>query len=162
LLLMTGGRREVHDELLPIMLAIGSKAIYCGETGQGSTAKLIGNSIISFMLEGLCEAAVLAQKAALPLSTVLEVIAASGFASPYFEFKGRAIERRDFDTHFSLDLLHKDQRLMLEEAETHRVPMPGLAAIHEVMTEARAHGLGGEDIAALVKVLEARAGLGVG
>jgi 3-hydroxyisobutyrate dehydrogenase len=159
LLLMTGGRREIHDELMPIMMAIGSKAIYCGETGQGSRAKLVGNTVISFMLEGLCEGAVLARKSGLPLATLLEVIQSSGFASPYFEFKGRAIERRDFETHFSLDLLHKDQSLMLDEASRQKVSMPGLAAIREVLSAARAQGLGGEDIAALVKVLERGAGL---
>ena len=45
------------------MMAIGTKAIYCGEIGQGSVVKLIGNTIISFMLEGLCEGLVVAQKA---------------------------------------------------------------------------------------------------
>jgi len=160
LLLMTGGPREVHDELMPILMAIGSKAVYCGETGQASVMKLIGNTIISFMLEGFCESAVLARKAGLPLETMLEVIAASGFASPYFEFKGRALARRDFETHFSLDLLHKDQTLMLEEASTHRVSMPGLAAIREVLQAARGQGLGEQDIGALVKVLEHAAGLG--
>jgi 3-hydroxyisobutyrate dehydrogenase-like beta-hydroxyacid dehydrogenase len=159
LVLMTGGRREVHDGLLPIMMAIGSKAIYCGESGQAATMKLIGNSIISFMLEGFCEGAVVAQKAGLSLSTMLEVIQASGFASPYFEFKGRAIERRDFDTHFSLELLHKDQGLMLEVAAALKSPMPGLATIREVLSAARAQGLGAQDISALVKVLEKSAGL---
>jgi 3-hydroxyisobutyrate dehydrogenase-like beta-hydroxyacid dehydrogenase len=159
LVLMTGGAREVHDELLPVLMAIGSKAIYCGETGKAQTVKLIGNTIISFMLEGFCESAVLAQKAGVSLDTLLEVIAASGFASPYFEFKGRAIARRDFDTHFSLDLLYKDQTLMLEEAAAHQVPMPALSAIREVLQSARAQGLGGEDIAALVKALERGAGV---
>lgn len=159
LLLMTGGRREIHDELLPVMMAIGSKAIYCGETGQAARTKLVGNTIISFMLEGLCESAVLAKKAGLPLATVLEVVQASGFASPYFDFKGRAIERRDFETHFSIDLLYKDQGLMLEEASRQQAPMPGLAAIREVLGAARAQGLGGEDIAAVVKALERGAGL---
>ena len=40
---MTGGPRAVHEELMPVMMAMGTKAIYCGEMGQGSTVKLIGN-----------------------------------------------------------------------------------------------------------------------
>ena len=38
-----------------------------------------------------------ARKAGVPLETLLEVVMASGFASPYFAFKGAAIARRDFD-----------------------------------------------------------------
>ena len=160
LVLMTGGRREVHDELMPIMMAIGSKAIYCGEIGQASVVKLIGNTIISFMLEGLCEGLVVGRKAGLKVDTMLEVIMASGYASPYFTFKGGAIARRDWDTHFSIDLLVKDQGLMLDEAAVRRVPMPGLAAIREVFQAARAQGFGALDIAAVVKVVEAAAGVG--
>ena len=159
LLLMTGGPREVHDELMPIMMAIGGKAIYCGETGAASTVKLIGNTLISFMLEGLCETLVLARKAGVAGETVLEVVQASGFQSPYYEFKGKAILARDFDTHFSIDLLHKDQTLMMNEASALGVSLPGLAAVRETLQSARGQGLGQEDIGALIKVLERAAGL---
>lgn len=154
LLLMTGGRRELHDELMPVLMAMGTKAIYCGETGSAAMVKLVGNTLISFMLEGLCEGLVVARKAGVPLETLLEVIMASGFASPYFAFKGAAIQKRDFEQHFSIDLLVKDQSLMLQEAHSQRAPMPGLAAIREVFQAARAQGHGQEDIAAVVKVLE--------
>jgi 3-hydroxyisobutyrate dehydrogenase-like beta-hydroxyacid dehydrogenase len=158
LLFMTGGRREVHDELMPVLMAMGTKAIYCGETGQGSTMKLIGNTIISFMLEGLCEGVVVGRTAGLSIDTMLEVIAASGFASPYYTFKGGQISKRDFEQHFSIDLLVKDQTLMLAEAAGRHVPMPGLAAIREVHQSARALGFGQEDIAAVVKAVEKAAG----
>lgn len=159
LLFMTGGRREVHDDLMPVLMAIGSKAIHCGEVGRASVVKLVGNTVISFMLEGLCEGIVAARKAGVPQETLVEVIMASGYASPYFTFKGDAIARRDFDCHFSVDLMVKDQGLMLDEASRLRAPMPGLAAIREVFQSARAQGWGGEDIAAVVKVLERSAGL---
>lgn len=158
LLFMTGGPRALHDELLPVMMAMGSRAIHCGELGQASVVKLVGNTLISFMLEGLCEGLVAARASGVSLETVLEVVMASGFASPYYTFKGQAIAQRDFDTHFSIDLLVKDQTLMLAEAAARRVPMPGLAAIREVFQGARGRGLGGEDIAAVIKVLEAHAG----
>ena len=159
LLFMTGGRQETHEELMPVMMAMGSKAILCGELGDASVVKLIGNTIISFMLEGFCEGLVVAEKNKIPLQTVLEVVMASGFASPYFAFNGAAIEKRDFEQHFSIDLLVKDQNLMLDEASAHRVPMPALAAIREVFQSARGQGLGQEDIAAVVKVLEKAAGV---
>ena len=159
LLFMTGGAAAVHEELLPVMMAMGSKAIYCGELGMGSTVKLIGNTIISFMLEGLCEGVVVGRKAGLSVDKIVEVVMASGFASPYYTFKGGQIAKRDFDQHFSIDLLVKDQTLMLAEAAALRAPMPGLAAIREVCQAARAQGHGQEDIAAVVKALEKAAGI---
>jgi 3-hydroxyisobutyrate dehydrogenase-like beta-hydroxyacid dehydrogenase len=158
LLFMTGGARETHDELLPVLMSFGSKAIYCGELGQASVVKLVGNTLISFMLEGLCEGVTVARRAGVPLETVIEVVMASGFASPYYTFKGEAIARRDWDEHFSVDLMHKDQGLMLDEAAQRGVPMPGLAAIREVFQSARARGWGKQDIVAIVKAIEAAAG----
>jgi 3-hydroxyisobutyrate dehydrogenase-like beta-hydroxyacid dehydrogenase len=154
LLFMTGGRRETHDELLPVLMAMGNRAIYCGESGRGSLMKLVGNTLISFMLEGLCEGLVAAREGGLSADTVLEVVMASGFASPYFAFKGRALAERDFDPHFALDLLVKDQTLMLDEAAGLGRPMPGLSAIREVFRAAQAQGYGREDIAGVIRVLE--------
>jgi 3-hydroxyisobutyrate dehydrogenase-like beta-hydroxyacid dehydrogenase len=159
LLFMTGGDAAVHEELLPVMMAMGTKAIHCGEMGQGSTVKLIGNSVISFMLEALCEGIVLGRKAGLSIETIVEVIQASGYASPYYAFKGAAIAKRDFQEHFAIDLLVKDQTLMLEQAAALKAPMPGLAAIREVFQAARAQGHGREDICAVVQALEKAAGL---
>jgi 3-hydroxyisobutyrate dehydrogenase len=158
LLFMTGGPASVHAELEPVLLAMGSRAIHCGDSGQGSLMKLVGNTLISFMLEGLCEGLAVANKGGLGTEKVLEVIAASGFASPYFDFKGAAIKARDFDTHFSIDLLVKDQTLMLAEAAEQRTPLPALAAIREVFQAARAQGLGQQDICAVIKTIERAAG----
>jgi 3-hydroxyisobutyrate dehydrogenase-like beta-hydroxyacid dehydrogenase len=159
LLFMCGGRKATFDELQPVLMAMGTKAIYCGEMGAGATVKLIGNTFITFMLEALSECAVLARKAGVPLETMLEVVMASGFSSPYYNFKGQALLKRDFEQHFSIDLLVKDQGLMLAESHAHRVSMPGLGAIREVFQAARGQGLGQEDIGAVVKVLERAAGL---
>lgn len=160
LLFMTGGRREVHDELSPILEVMGTKAIYCGETGQGAMMKLVNNSIISFILEGLCESFLVGRKAGLSHETMMEVVMASGYSSPYFAFKGGAIGRREFeDVHFTVDLLHKDQTLMLQEAASVRATMPGLVAIREITQAARGMGWGQEDIIAVLKVLERQAGL---
>ena len=138
---------------MPVMMAMGTKAIHCGEVGQASVVKLIGNSVISFMLEALCEGLAVAKRAEIAPQTVIDVIQASGYASPYYPFKAGAIAREDWDTHFSIDLMVKDQGLMLDEAAARKVPMPGLAAIREVYQAARARGWGQEDIAATYKVV---------
>ena len=158
LLFMTGGSAAVHEELMPVMMAMGSRAIHCGEIGDASVVKLIGNSVISFMLAGLCEGLAVAKRAEIAPQTIIDVIQASGYASPYYAFKGGAITRGDWDTHFSIDLMVKDQGLMLDEAAARLVPMPGLAAIREVFQSARAQGWGGEDIAAVYKAVDRAAG----
>jgi 3-hydroxyisobutyrate dehydrogenase len=159
LLVMAGGTREDFDAALPFLEVFATRSIYVGPLGSAAIVKLIGNTIISFMLEGLAEGAVLGEKAGISLGTILEVVQASGYSSPYWAFKGGAIMRRDFETHFSIDLLHKDQALMLAEGAAQKVPLPGLAAIHQMTGTVRALGFGGEDIAAQIKAVEAGAAI---
>ena len=156
LLFMTGGAPAVHEELLPVMMAMGTRAIHCGDIGQASVVKLAGNTIISFMLEGFCEGLAVARRAGVNPQALIDVVQASGYASPYYAFKGAAILKEDWDQHFSIDLMAKDQALMLEEANLHKVPMPGLAAIREVYQAARARGWGQEDIGATYKAVDLR------
>jgi 3-hydroxyisobutyrate dehydrogenase len=153
LLLMCGGERALFDALQPVLAAVSAKSIYVGAIGQATQVKLIGNVIIAHMVEGLSEGAALAARSDIPLAKVLEVVQSSGYASPYWDFKGKALMERDFTTHFSIDLMHKDLTLALATAHEKRVPMPGTAAIREVYQLARAQGRGGDDIAATATVI---------
>ena len=95
------------------------------------------------MLEALCEGVVVGKRAGLPLETILEVVQASGFCVALLRVQGRGDRRSGTSTeHFTIDLLVKDQGLMLETAAAARVPMPGLAAMREVFQSARAQGYG--------------------
>ena len=85
---------------------------------------------------------------------LIEVVQASGFRSPYFEFKGKAMLERDFTTHFSIDLMHKDLTLFLDNAAAHRVPTPTAASLRETYNFARATGHGSQDIAAVITAYE--------
>ena len=143
----------------PVFQAVGEKVIHCGPVGAGAQVKLAGNALIASMLQGLGEGMLLAAKTGVDPAKVLEVVQASGYRSPYFEFKGGALLRRDFSTHFAIDLMHKDLTLFLEMAAAHRVPTPLAAAVREVYALARAAGKGDEDIGAVITTLEELVGV---
>lgn len=161
LVFMCGAEEADLAAARPILDALATKVIHIGPVGSATRVKLIGNTFIGLMLQALCEGVVLATKAGIPPAKLLEVVQASGYASPYWDFKGKQILGRDFDTHFSVDLMHKDLTLAMESANDLQVPVPGLAMVREQFQTLRAMGKGGEDIAALVKVLEAATGVTV-
>jgi 3-hydroxyisobutyrate dehydrogenase-like beta-hydroxyacid dehydrogenase len=154
LLLMCGGPADTFARAAPILEAVSAKAIRVGEVGQGAHMKLVGNLIIAHMVEALSEGCALATRAGIPIEKVLEVVQSSGYASPYWDFKGKALAARDFSTHFSVDLMHKDLTLVLAAADALGVPLPGTAAIREVYQMARARGLGQADIIATATVID--------
>lgn len=162
LLIMTGASDAGLERVQPIFKAVGEKVVHCGPVGSGSQVKLGGNAIISMMLQGLSEAMLLTQVAGVNPRKLLEVVQASGFRSPYYDFKGPAILRRDFEPHFSIDLMFKDLRLFLDSAVEHRVPTPAVSTVKEAYQLARAQGKGRQDICAVVTALEDLRGQKIG
>jgi 3-hydroxyisobutyrate dehydrogenase-like beta-hydroxyacid dehydrogenase len=154
LVIMTGCSAPTLARATPIFQAVGEKVIHCGDVGTGTQVKLAGNALIAAMLQAFSEGLLLTKVAGVDPRKLIEVVQASGFRSPYFEFKGKAMLERDFTTHFSIDLMHKDLSLFLENAEAHRVPTPTAASLRETYNLARATGHGAQDISAVITAFE--------
>jgi 3-hydroxyisobutyrate dehydrogenase-like beta-hydroxyacid dehydrogenase len=154
LLLMCGGSAETFAAAKPVLDAVGGKAIHVGDVAQAARIKLVGNLMIAHLVEALAEGAALAERSGVGIEKLLEVVQSSGFASPFWDFKGAALAAHDFSTHFSIDLMHKDLTLALGEGAALGVPLPGTAAIREVYQLARTRGLGARDIVATAAVID--------
>jgi 3-hydroxyisobutyrate dehydrogenase-like beta-hydroxyacid dehydrogenase len=153
LVLMCGGSPETLEKMQPILKAVGRKSLHIGGVGDAAQVKLVGNLLIAHMMQGLSEGAALLAKAGVPLEKLLEMVRESGYSSPYWDFKGKPLAAKDFSTHFSIDLMHKDLVLATQTGLKLGVPMPGGAAIREVYALARAQGLGERDIVATAAVV---------
>lgn len=161
LVIMTGCAPATLARATPIFEAVGEKVVHCGDVGAGTQVKLAGNALIAAMLQSFSEGLLLTQKAGVDPRKFIEVVQASGFRSPYFDFKGKAIIERDFSTHFAVDLMHKDLSLFLDNAAAHRVPTPTAATLRETYNFARARGLGERDITAVITAYEDAVGVKV-
>ena len=114
------------------------------------------------MLQSFSEGMLLTSKAGVDPRKLIEVVQASGYRSPYYDFKGKALLERDFEQHFSIDLMHKDLALFLENAAVNRVPTPAAAALREVYNTARAAGKGDLDITGVISAYEELCGHEIG
>jgi 3-hydroxyisobutyrate dehydrogenase len=155
---MVGGPAALFTECEAELAAFTAKRLHIGPCPRGQQIKLLGNSIVSFMLEALAENLTVAARLGIDVAKVLDLIGASALRSPFFDFKGAAMQQRNFDTHFALELLHKDQALALRQAAECGVELPGLQAIHLVSSVGKALGRGQQDMAAQLEALEALSG----
>ena len=101
------------------------------------------------------EAFVLGTKLGLDPKVLLEIISVSSGNSyalaakmPNFVFKGQ------FEAGFAIDLQYKDLELAIQTAKEAQVPMILTNVAQQVFEQARAAGLGREDISAVIKPLE--------
>jgi 3-hydroxyisobutyrate dehydrogenase len=161
LLLFVGGDKGAFTRVEPVLKCLGSKIWRFDHVEQASTTKLLCNSFISGMAIILSQALVLAQKADIDPKTLLEIVSHSQLNAPMYQSKGSSILERNFSPRFFVEHLLKDTHLILEVAQSLKVPFPVGAIAHDLFTEAMQAGFAKEDYSAVIKVLEAEAGVEV-
>ena len=139
LAIMVSGPKRLTSELTAIFGAIG-KVFWVGEQpGLGQTMKLCNNLLSATAITITSEALVMGTKAGLDPAVMLDVInAGSGRNTATVDKFPRCVLPRKFDFGFATELLYKDVRLCLEEAERLGVPMIVGNAVRQLVGIAKA------------------------
>lgn len=161
LILMVGGQEADLEEVRPVLEVVSKKIIHAGPSGSGTMLKLCFNLCVSHMAAALSEALVLGVKSGLKPEVIIDTLMAGTIAAPFYQWKGGSIMDRDFTTHFSTRLMHKDLNMLSSAGYGHNVPLPVTAAVKELFSMAKVNGQAEEDFCSVIKVLEAMAGVEV-
>jgi len=159
--IMAAGNKAIFEKVKPVLTKLGQTVHYFGKNGNATAMKLVGNLIVALELEALSEGLVLARKAGLDLSTVMEVVKVADFRSPLLVSNGQNVLKRDFSTSFALKLMLKDAGLIEKFAGSLRSPIPGLRVVEKNLKSAVALGFEKENASAVIKALEKEAGIEV-
>jgi 3-hydroxyisobutyrate dehydrogenase-like beta-hydroxyacid dehydrogenase len=162
LFIMTAGAHEHLELALPLLEQLGqSVGIVGDDPSQANLVKLIGNFMLTVIVETLGEACAVAGKAGVDPIRLVELLTSSNFNAPPYKIYGPAIAAQRFQpAAFALPLGQKDNRLMLAAAEALGVPLPLASLVHDRFLAVRARGFGPEhDLSALAHSALAEAGL---
>src|SRR6266436_3898797 len=159
--IMAAGNKAIFEKVKPVLEHLGQTVHYFGKNGNAVAMKLVGNLIVALEMEALAEGLVLAQKAGLDLSTVMEVVKVADFRSPLLVSNGQNILKRDFSPSFALKLMLKDADLIEKFANSLQSPTPALRVVEKNLAAAVDLGFGNENASALIKALEKEAGVEV-
>jgi 3-hydroxyisobutyrate dehydrogenase-like beta-hydroxyacid dehydrogenase len=159
--ILAAGNKAVFEKVKPVLEHLGQTIHYFGKNGNAAAMKLVGNLIVALELEALAEGLVLAQKAGLDLSTVMEVVKVADFRSPLLVSNGQNILKRNFSPSFALKLMLKDADLIAKFSQSLESPTPALPVVQKKFKSAVALGFGQENASALIKSLEKTAGVEV-
>ncbi len=154
LVLMVGGAPDVAARLAPVFAPLAKRVVPMGPVGSGSAMKLANNLAIAGSMAALFEALTLGRRAGLHDQAMLEVLTSSALASPLLALKGDAVRRRDFEPQFAFKHMAKDIRLARAESIALRAPHVVSDLLDSLFSAGLDRGLGDEDFAALVKVVE--------
>lgn len=148
LVVLASGPEEQRELAACVFDAVGRRTLWLGDAGAGTRMKLVTNSWIVALVEGLAEALALAEALGLDPAAFLDVIRGGPLDVPYAQLKGRAMIERDFTPSFKLALAAKDARLAREAAAAHGLELPLLQTVAEQLTAGAERGHGDEDLSA--------------
>ena len=154
LVILAGGPQAKVKEMEPLLLSMGKKVVYCGETGQGSSMKMVVNLLLGIMATGLAEAVNLGQKCGLSTETVLETMLSGPTQCPLFEFKKPMLISDNYGAQFALKHMAKDLRFILQTADETGAAVPAGHVVFQLYRAAMGRGLSDKDYAAVKKVIE--------
>jgi len=158
LTIMVGGAPDDIERARPLFEIMGEKIVLCGEAGQGQAVKVITQAITAVNCATLAQGLVLARQAGVNVDALLETMDGGSSDSTMRALKGKPMLEHDFTPLFKLAHMLKDVQLCLAEARTAggAFPFAGLAA--ELYGAGIGKGLGDQDFAAVLEVIEGLTG----
>ena len=156
LLIMAGGQRDLFEELRPVLEAMGSSVVHCGESvGDGQAVKMVNQLLVGVHLAVAGEALSYAAALGLDPRSVFETVQKGAANSFMLENRGERMLSGEFTlTESALSILIKDTDLALKAAEAQGFYAPLASSAHQLYQKASSLGFGGDEDAGIVRVFE--------
>lgn len=158
LTIMAGGSEADFERAHPLFEAMGELIVHVGPLGHGQMVKLINNAVAAINTAVAGEALLLGKRTGVDLDSLLSVLNAGSGSSAMLALKAPAMRAHDYTTLFKLEHMLKDLRLCLQEADEVGQEFRFAEEVTEILEAAAGRGLGEQDFAALLEVLEQRSG----
>ena len=153
LTVMCGGDAAQFEAARPVAMAFSRAFTLMGESGAGQLTKMVNQTAIAGLVQGLSEAIAFAQKAGLDAKQVLEVIGKGAAQSWQMDNRGKTMVDDQFEFGFAVDWMRKDLGLVLEEAKRNGARMPVTALVDQFYADVQAMGGNRWDTSSLVRRL---------
>jgi 3-hydroxyisobutyrate dehydrogenase len=147
LVILASGPRDARERVKPVLDAVGAKTVDLGDAGEGTRMKLVLNAWLATLVDSLAETIAFAEAIDIDPRQFLQTIDGGPMGPAYAQLKGKMMVEREFPPSFSLNLMRKDARLVLEAAQRHDFDAPLMETVASVFDRAIAAGHGDDDMA---------------
>jgi 3-hydroxyisobutyrate dehydrogenase len=148
LVVLASGPEDVRDRVDPVLAAISARVVWVGDAGQGTRLKLVANSWVLTVVEGIAEALSLARALGLDPHLFLDAVKGGAMDAPYVQLKGNAMLDGDFSPTFGLDGAAKDAGLIVDAARSAGADVEFVDVVRAHFARAHQAGHGDKDLSA--------------
>lgn len=156
LVAMLAGETAALAEIRPLLAPLCHQVFDCGAVPGALTMKLAVNLFLITLVTGLAEATHFAQRHGLDLRQFQAILDAGPMASNVSRIKLAKLVADDFAAQASIADVLKNNRLVAEAARRAGLASPVLDICHALYGETENLGLGAQDMAAVIRAIEAR------
>ena len=153
LTVMCGGDAAAFEAMRPVASAFARAVALLGDSGAGQLAKMVNQTAIAGLLQGLAEAIAFGERAGLDMNAVLAVIGKGAAQSWQMDVRGPTMIADQFDFGFAVDWMRKDLGLVLDEARRNGARLPVTALVDQFYADLQSQGQGRQDTSSLVRRL---------
>jgi 3-hydroxyisobutyrate dehydrogenase-like beta-hydroxyacid dehydrogenase len=140
LTVMCGGDQAAFDAMKPVAMAYSKAVTLVGASGAGQLAKMVNQTAIAGLVQGLSEAIAFGLRAGLDMKLVLDVIGKGAAQSWQMDNRGKTMVDGKFDFGFAVDWMRKDLGLVLEEARRNGAKLPVTALVDQFYADVQTAG----------------------
>jgi len=140
LTVMCGGDEAVFNSMKPVAMAYSKAVTLVGASGAGQLAKMVNQTAIAGLVQGLSEAIAFGLRAGLDMKLVLDVIGKGAAQSWQMDNRGKTMVDGKFDFGFAVDWMRKDLGLVLEEARRNGAKLPVTALVDQFYADVQTAG----------------------
>jgi 3-hydroxyisobutyrate dehydrogenase len=159
LTVVASGPADAYQMALPFLEKLGVGVSYVGEGELARIVKICHNLLLGVVTQCLAEITMLAQKAGVPRSALLEFVNNSVLGSVFSRYKTPAFVNLDFKPTFTLPLLRKDLDLGLHAGKKLAVRLPLVQLTRDIVQQVIDQGENERDFAVLLLHAAKSAGL---
>lgn len=156
LAVMVGGETAALDRVRPLLDLYAKTVVHVGASGAGQVAKACNQMTMVATIQACAEAARLAAAHGVDFGRLRGPLSRGSAASRVLEVFGDRMARRDFAAGVEARLHHKDYAIVMDAAARVGCPLPVAAAVSQQLNALMARGMGRDDTAGLLRLLEAR------
>lgn len=154
LAIMAGGSAEALEEVRPLLECLGQRIVHIGPNGAGQVAKACNQMIMVAAIEATAEAMRLAAASGVDCAKVKQALSGGSAASRVLDVMGERMVQRNFSAGIEARLHHKDYGIVIEAARKSGAFMPLTVTVAQQLNALMAQGMGRDDTASLLRVLE--------
>lgn len=152
LTVMVGGDKAAYDKVQPILETFSAALNLFGEAGSGQHTKMANQIMVAGTMTGLIEMMAYANKAGLPLESVVKTVNGGAARNWSLENYGPRIIQNDYSPGFFVKHFVKDLKIALDEAKKMNLELPATTQAYKLYENLENAGYGDEGTQSLIKL----------